>query len=180
MSKSLSVALALLMMIGGSAVALGEASSVDLTMEAAKEIALTHAQLTEADVRMTKMSQDYDDGRMEYEIDFALADVEYEYEIDAETGAVLKSSTETLDAREAEALQGIYVSFDEARAAALEAAGILAENAEITEIQLEYDDGQLEYEIEFTSDGIEHKVKLYAGTGEVLKHTTESANADKD
>ena len=60
-----------------------------ITMEEAKEIALTHAGLTEADVTFIKTELGIDDGRQEYEIEFYSGNREYDYEIDASTGKIL-------------------------------------------------------------------------------------------
>lgn len=55
----------------------------------AKEIALDHAQLKETDVTRLFVELDYDDGILRYEIDFKYGGYEYDYDIDAKTGAIL-------------------------------------------------------------------------------------------
>lgn len=58
----------------------------------AKEIALADAQLTKSDVRDLECELDKDVGRPAvYEVDFEVGFDDYEYEIDAETGEILKS-----------------------------------------------------------------------------------------
>lgn len=57
-------------------------------MEQAKSIALAHAGLG-ADVLFTKERQDFENGRVVYEIEFYAGLAEYEYEIDAVTGTIL-------------------------------------------------------------------------------------------
>lgn len=59
-------------------------------VDRAKEAALTHAGLSESDVVFTKAQFDWDDGMPEYEVEFYKGRVEYEYTIDAFTGAVLE------------------------------------------------------------------------------------------
>lgn len=56
----------------------------------AKSIALDHAGLTESQVMVTKAKLDRDDGQMVYEIEFRQGQVEYEYKIDAQSGAILE------------------------------------------------------------------------------------------
>ena len=65
-------------------------SSADIGAEAAKEAALSHAGLTAEQVSKLKAKYDYDDGYALYEVEFECNGYEYEYEIDAATGAILK------------------------------------------------------------------------------------------
>ena len=55
----------------------------------AKAIALEHAGVAEANARFHKVHLDTDDGRREYDIEFRVGNVEYEYEIDAQSGRIL-------------------------------------------------------------------------------------------
>lgn len=71
---------------GGSG-STGTASGT-ITLEQAKEIALNHAGLTADAVYFEKAKLDYDDGMQIYEVEFISGNVDYEYEIDALTGAV--------------------------------------------------------------------------------------------
>lgn len=59
-----------------------------ISKEEAKNIALTHAGLSAGDVTRLRTEFDYDDGRAEYEVDFHHGGYEYDYEIDAESGAI--------------------------------------------------------------------------------------------
>ena len=59
--------------------------------EAAKAAALSHAGVRASQVRELKCELDEDDGVYLYEVEFKADRMEYEYEIDAYTGAVLKS-----------------------------------------------------------------------------------------
>lgn len=69
--------------VGGSA-----DTSALITVDQAKEIALKHAGQAADAVYFEKAEQDYDDGVLVYEIEFIAGNTEYEYEIDAQTGAV--------------------------------------------------------------------------------------------
>ena len=66
-----------------------------ITMDAAKETALADAGLTAADVTFTKEKLDLEDGISVYDIEFVAGNTEYEYEINANTGAVYSRSKET-------------------------------------------------------------------------------------
>ena len=65
-----------------------------ISLDAAKAAALKDAALSEEEVTYTKSELDVDDGISVYEIDFYTEDTAYEYEIDANTGAVYSKSRE--------------------------------------------------------------------------------------
>ena len=62
-----------------------------LTKEEAIAIALKDAALAENLVTRLKAEFDYDDGRPEYDVEFKYDSWEYEYEIHAESGKILRS-----------------------------------------------------------------------------------------
>lgn len=64
-------------------------SSEGITEAEAQAIALEHAGLTEADISRLQVRKDFDDGRQEYDVEFHVDRLEYEYEIDAVTGKIL-------------------------------------------------------------------------------------------
>ena len=59
--------------------------------QAAKSAALAHAGVSAADVTGLRCELDEDGGRWVYEIEFRAGGVEYEYEIAAADGTVLKA-----------------------------------------------------------------------------------------
>ena len=61
-----------------------------------KSIALGKAGLSEKDVTFTESSFEYDDGYEVYQIDFVSGDMEYEMEIDANTGDILEFERESI------------------------------------------------------------------------------------
>ena len=60
-----------------------------ISMEEAQTIALNHAGVTAEEVTGLHTSMDIDNGRQEYEVEFRVGHLEYEYEIDAATGTIL-------------------------------------------------------------------------------------------
>jgi uncharacterized membrane protein YkoI len=65
-------------------------SSIEnITEDQAQAIALEHAGLTEADISHLQVRKDFDDGQQEYNVEFYVDRLEYEYEIDAVTGKIL-------------------------------------------------------------------------------------------
>ena len=65
--------------------------------ERAKTIALDHAGFTSSQVRFSKAEFDYEDGIPVYEVEFYNGGMEYEYEINAITGSIVKFSSERDD-----------------------------------------------------------------------------------
>lgn len=60
-----------------------------LTREEAEAIALAHAGLTADQVVYLRSELDYDRGQPEYEVEFRVDRTEYDYEINADTGAII-------------------------------------------------------------------------------------------
>lgn len=61
----------------------------------AEEIALADAGFTAADVKFVKRPElDIDDGRAEYDVEFYVGNAEYDYKIDAVSGAVIERETD--------------------------------------------------------------------------------------
>ncbi|MCD8029145.1 MAG: PepSY domain-containing protein, partial [Erysipelotrichaceae bacterium] len=60
----------------------------------AKDIALKDADVSDATINEVQL--DYDDGVQVYDIDFTKDGVEYEYEINAQTGDIIKKETKTV------------------------------------------------------------------------------------
>ena len=65
-------------------------------VDEAKNIALTHANLTEDAVQFLRTEQEYDDGVLVYEIDFTSGDYEYDYKINANTGEVVSYDRDSI------------------------------------------------------------------------------------
>lgn len=70
--------------------------STDIGIEEAKKKALDDAGISESEVRNIKAERDYDDGRAKYEIKFLCGTIEYEYEVDAATGAITERDAESI------------------------------------------------------------------------------------
>lgn len=70
---------------------------VKITKEEAKKAVLAHAGLTETDVKFYKVELDRERGSLVYEIEFVSGKYEYDYEVDAESGNIIKSEKEFND-----------------------------------------------------------------------------------
>ncbi|MBM6679287.1 PepSY domain-containing protein [Pseudoflavonifractor capillosus] len=173
----------------------GQASdSAYIGVEAAKSAAFAHAGLDAAQVTMGEVDFDYEDGRMVYELEFYANGAEYEYDIDASTGAVVKSSqeggrTQTSSSAGSGGASGNVSSGSGSQTAQSGAGGTAADigreaalaaalnHAEVSqdqvydlEVKRKYDDGRLEYEIEFKTGGWEYEYTISAADGTILDY----------
>ena len=173
----------------------GQASdSAYIGVEAAKSAAFAHAGLDASQVTMGEVDFDYEDGRMVYELEFYASGAEYEYDIDASTGAVVKFSQEggrpqtsssagsggasgnvSSGAGSGTAQSGAGgtatdIGREDALAAALNHAGVSQDQVYDLEVKREYDDGRLEYEIEFKTGGWEYEYTISATDGAILDY----------
>lgn len=140
----------------------------------AKEIAFAHAGVQAADTVVEKIKLDWEDGVQVYELEFRTGSGEYEYELNALDGTVLKSEQKTRAGQSHSSQQTSYIGDAEAKAAALSHAGVSAGDAWDMKCELDCDDGRYLYEVEFDAGGLEYEYEIDAETGAVLKAERDS------
>ena len=91
MKKLTAMVLALVMVLALTA---GAFAAGRLTKDEAKQIALDKAGVTAAEATFTKARLDYDGGREEYEFEFFANGREFDIDVDANTGRVVKFDVE--------------------------------------------------------------------------------------
>ena len=141
------------------------ASAKDIGEAAAKQIALEHAGVAEADASHLWVSRDYDDGRLEYEVEFFSGSKEYDYDIDAADGSILSFDSETEFAGKKTA-ESEGISLEQAKKIAL--AKVPGANDSHIRIEKDRDDGQLLYEGKIVYSGVEYEFEISAADGSVL------------
>ena len=72
----------------------GEKTNAEIGIDQAKSIAADHAGYAVSEVSFSKTKLENDHGRTKYEIEFYKDFVEYEYEIDAESGEIIEFSSD--------------------------------------------------------------------------------------
>ena len=157
----------------------GSASqSAYIGLEAAKQAALKHAGVSASDATFVEAEYDYDDGRMVYEVEFHVKGTEYDYEIDAQTGAVVKYKNEQNGANTGSSGSTNTSSFigeSAAKQAALSHAGVSESSTKYCNAWLEYDDGRAEcYEVEFMAGNTRYEYKIALTSATVLESERES------
>ena len=124
----------------------------------------------------TKGKLDRDDGRSIYEIEFTDGSTRWEYDIDALTGAVLSKKTKAVSASSGSGVSGV-IGEQAARAAALSDAGLSESDVTFGKVELDYDDGRWEYEIEFFTASGKYEYDIDAATGSILSKESEGASS---
>ena len=147
--------------------------TTDIGLEQAEAAALQDAGLEESQVTFTKGRLERDDNVKQYEIEFVDGTTKYEYEIKAADGSVLQSSQEPIEQIPSDLSQDV-IGVDEAKEAALADAQKSSDQVAFTKVQLEYDDGKAQYEIDFYADGTEYSYSIDGTNGQVLEKEMES------
>ena len=159
----------------------GESDNVG-SEEAALAIALEHAGVTLDQLSWYEICLDFDDGIWVYEVEFVVGNTEYEYEINAITGEIIKFETEFEDdphgappvtERPTQQPGSNFLSEDEIKAIVFNHAGVNANDVREFEIELDDEHGIWVYEVEFKAGNIEYDYVVNAVTGEIIKSETE-------
>lgn len=150
-----------------------EAASGDIGAEAAKSNALADAGVAASDATFIKAEPDYDDGVPIYDVEFYTASHEYDYEIDARTGAVRGKDIEAVETASQQQgnTNGSDIGVEKAKSIALGHAGL--SDVTFTKAKLDHEDGQVVYEIEFRKAGMEYDYTILAADGSILEYDSE-------
>lgn len=143
--------------------------------DAAKQIALKHADMTEDEVRFIHAHLELDDGRWKYDVEFIKDSTEYDYDIDALTGEILSFDQDAeYDQYGAVSSTGNErITEEQAKQIALEYAGVDEGDVQHLKIELDYDHGRGEYEVEWNVGRTEYSCDVDADTGSVLSFEKE-------
>lgn len=165
----------------------------DIGSEAAKAVALQHAGAAESAVTGLKVERDYDDGRLEYKVEFHVGNVEYEYEIAAADGTILEydKDVDNDDSRPVSSNAGISagvssapagsgtstaagdIGTEKAKTIALQHAGFAESAVTGLRVERDLDDGRVEYSVEFRVGNVEYDYEIAAADGTILEHDSE-------
>lgn len=164
----------------------------------AKETAFAHAGVVESDVRDLEVDFDYEYGKMVYEVEFASGEYEYDYSIDAENGEVLhshreydddyvavKENTSVAETQKTESADNAAssneakdIGQEKAKAIAFEHAGTSESKVTKLTVEREYDDGQLEYHVDFYVGNKEYDYEISGADGKILDYDVEREDND--
>ena len=170
-------------------------ASNKITIDEAKEIALEHAGLTKDKVTFLATENETDNGTEKYDIEFYYNDKEYDYEISAIDGKIIKydndinednnqnnianstqnntqSSTQNNSVNKAQSNTNntAGISGDKAKEIALKHAGLTSSQVSFKRTELDHDDGIQKYEVEFYYNNKEYSYEIDANTGNILSY----------
>lgn len=155
-----------------------QSNSGQISIEEAKSAALADAGLTASDVVFTKEKSDYEDEIAVYDVEFYAAEYEYEYEINASTGAVYsknveahrRSGTGHLGHSGNITATGASIGEEEAKSIAVNHAGFALADVNLLKVKLDMEDGKTVYEVEFYKENKEYDYTIDASTGTILEY----------
>lgn len=141
--------------------------------------ALAHANIDKSQAQLVKIEFDYDDGIMEYEVEFYVNNIEYEYEINATTGDIIKVSRDNDDniiindntntnTNTNNTQNSNRIGETAALNRALSHAGVNQSNTYDVKSEFDYEDGRAAYEVEFDTREYEYKYYIDATNGSVI------------
>ncbi len=133
-----------------------------------------------AKMAYSEVDPELDESPAHYEVEIrSQTGEEFEYKVDAYTGAILESKREAADGTEVPVVQPSKpaasgdIGYAKAKSVALNHAGVSENKAYDMDIELDDEDGRLVYEVEFKSGGMEYSYEINAATGAILKHEAE-------
>ena len=103
---------------------------------------------------------------MVYEVEVMNGNIENDYEIDAETGAIVKLEQEQKNYGNTNSVNNPKISYEKAKEIALKN----SKNGKFKEIELKHKNGVLVYDVEIAEGFADREFLIDANTGEILKN----------
>ena len=153
-------------------------ASAAISREEAKNIALEHAGVSASEVDYIRVKEEWEWGHAVYDVDFYANYTEYDYDVDKETGNILKSEYETHRGRGGRGFRGhpgqetYRMSYDEAANLAL--ARVPGATDRNLRMKRDHDHGIPTYEGKIRYNGYEYEFEIDATTGEFIEWSSES------
>ena len=161
---------------GAPAMPIGTDKAMDLA-------AAAFGKVSAAKMAYSAVDPELDESPAHYEVEIkSQSGEEFEYKLDAYTGAILESKREVEDGAETPAVQPSRpeppaavqdIGYAKAKSIALNHAGVSENEAYDMDIELDDEDGILVYEVEFKSGNMEYDYEINVATGAILKHESE-------
>ena len=141
-----------------------------ISADKAKKIALGDAKLAEKNVTFVKVELEFEDNRLVYDVEFYSGNVEYDYDIDAVSGAIVSADKDienyVIPAQPSTEAQASEISVEKAKQIALSHAGV--GSARFTKAKIDYENGVKVYEIEFKVGNMEYEYDINVLNGAIV------------
>ena len=146
-----------------------------ISADKAKKIALGDAKLAEKDVTFVKVELEFEDNRLVYDVEFYSGNVEYDYDIDAVSGAIVSADKDienyVIPAQPSTEAKATEISVEKAKQIALSHAGV--GSARFTKAKIDYENGVKVYEIEFKVGNMEYEYDINVVNGAIVSSSAE-------
>ena len=146
-----------------------------ISADKAKKIALGDAKLAEKDVTFVKVELEFEDNRLVYDVEFYSGNIEYDYEIDAVSGAIVSADKDienyVIPAQPSTEAKATEISVEKAKQIALSHAGV--SSARFTKAKIDYENGVKVYEIEFKVGNMEYEYDINVVNGAIVSSSAE-------
>lgn len=146
-----------------------------ISADKAKKIALGDAKLAEKDVTFVKVELEFEDNRLVYDVEFYSGNVEYDYDIDAVSGAIVSADKDienyVIPAQPSTEAKATEISVEKAKQIALSHAGV--GSARFTKAKIDYENGVKVYEIEFKVGNMEYEYDINVLNGAIVSSSAE-------
>lgn len=148
-------------------------ASGEITEEEAKAIAFQHAQVVPEEVAAVRVQKEWEDGIVIYDVEFAVQNKEYDYEIKAEDGSIVSVDYE-VEGELGTTPAGSAQILSETDAKQIVLSRVPGATEQSIRIQLDMEDGIQVYEGELIFNNIKYEFELNAQTGDILKWEQEN------
>ena len=151
----------------------------NISLDKAKEVALSHAGLSADQVTFVQANMDFDDGIQKYDIKFYCNGQEYDYEINSSNGQIIQFDYDmeynyipnnNTTNYQSNVNTTANISVERAKEIALSHAGLASNQVTFQRIELDFDNGIQKYEIEFYYNYREYSYEIDANTGNILSY----------
>lgn len=154
----------------------------NVSVDQAKEIALSHLGITNDVVTTENISTDSKATGDYYRVEFTSENVNYMCRVDADSGEVLKVTINDQEINKDEVpaspftSTSTYINKETAKNIAFTHVGCLESEVTKLKVEFDFDDGSYLYEIEFVFDDKEYEYELFATNGDIYKIEVDNLN----
>ena len=154
---------------------IGSAStSKYISIDTVKDIVFKHAKVENKNVTNLEIEYDYENGNMIYDVEFHCNNIEYDYEVDAVSGKILKIEIENNNNNNNS--NNKYLSKNKIEEIAIKKANV--SKYYDYDIEFEFKGGTPIYEVEFETDGAEYEIEIDAKNGNIIKYEVKNKKVD--